>query len=112
VTRVFKIDPDVKDWYAHRAVRVWKIRLRVVQTIPFVGPATKAIPPNLKFVSLTASYGNSLSMLGQNAREAPNFVKGIVEGSGCDADNVRLAEIAFHTSGFEFAEQLFRVFVR
>ena len=40
-------------------------------------------------------------MLGQNFGEAPDFVKGIVEGGRCDADDIGFAKIAFHTGGFE-----------
>ena len=50
-------------------------------------------------------------MLCQNLREPPNFVKGVVEWCGRDADHVRFAEIAFYAGGFEFAERLFRMFV-
>jgi hypothetical protein len=34
--------------------------------------------------------------------EAPDFVKGVVEGRRRDANNVRLAKIAFHIRGDKF----------
>ncbi len=42
-------------------------------------------------------------MLSQNLREEPNFVKGVVERGGRDADHVRFAEVTFHAGVFEFA---------
>jgi hypothetical protein len=42
----------------------------------------------------------SLPMLGQNTREAPDFVKRVVKRRGRNADDIRLTEIAFHGGGF------------
>ena len=50
-------------------------------------------------------------MLAKNPGEAPDFVKSVVERRRRDADDVRLAEIAFHARGLEFLKQLFRMFV-
>ena len=41
-------------------------------------------------------------MLGKDAGEAPNLVERIVEWRGRGADDVRFAEIALHSGGFEF----------
>ena len=50
-------------------------------------------------------------MLGENLREAPDLMKSIVERSRCDADDIRLAEIAFHPGFLEFLEKFFGMFV-
>jgi hypothetical protein len=42
------------------------------------------------------------SLMGQNLRKSPDFVKGVVQRSWRDANHVRLAKIAFHTAGDEF----------
>jgi hypothetical protein len=39
---------------------------------------------------------------GEDLREPPDFVKGVVERRRRDANHVRLAKIAFHTSGDKF----------
>jgi len=39
---------------------------------------------------------------GKYLGKAPDFVKGVVKRSWRDADHVRLAKIAFHTSGDKF----------
>ncbi len=51
-------------------------------------------------------------MLDENLREPPDFVKGVVERGGGDADDVRFPEIAFHSGGDEFFVQLLRMLVR
>ena len=51
-------------------------------------------------------------VLGQNLRESPDFVKGIIERCRGGADHVWFAEIAFYTRGLEFIEQFLRVLVR
>ena len=51
-------------------------------------------------------------MLGQDFRETPNFVKGVIERRGGGPDDVRFAEIAFHAGGLEFLEEFFWMFVR
>ena len=48
----------------------------------------------------------------QNLRKTPHLVERVVERSGCDADDVRFAEIAFYAGGLEFLEQFFWMFVR
>ena len=40
-------------------------------------------------------------MLSQDPRKTPDLVECVVEGGGGHADDVGLAKIAFHTSGFE-----------
>jgi len=42
----------------------------------------------------------------QNFCEAPNFVKGVIERRWGGPDDVRLAKIALHTRGLQFAEQI------
>jgi hypothetical protein len=48
----------------------------------------------------------------ENLGEPPHFVKGVVERRRRDADYVRLAKIAFHTSGDKFFVQLLWMLVR
>ena len=49
-------------------------------------------------------------MVRENLREAPDFVKGVVERSGRRANHIRFTEIALHTGNFQFGEQLQRMF--
>jgi hypothetical protein len=51
-------------------------------------------------------------MLSQNTRKTPHFVKGIVEWSGGDADDVGFPKIAFHSGGDQLIVQLLRMIVR
>src|SRR5437773_6734948 len=49
---------------------------------------------------------------GEYLSEAPDFVKRVVEWSGGDADDVRFAEVAFHSGGDQLVVQLLGMFVR
>jgi hypothetical protein len=51
-------------------------------------------------------------MLRKNSGEAPDFMKGIVERSRRNADDIRLAEIAFHIRSEQLLVQMLWVFVR
>ena len=50
-------------------------------------------------------------MRSEDCGETPDFVERVVKRSRRRADDVRLAEIAFHAGGFEFLEELLRMIV-
>ena len=66
----------------------------------------------MNYTKITDISDDTSLMLDENLREPPDFVKGVVERGGGHPDNVRFAEIAFHSGGDEFFVQLLWMLVR